>query len=128
MAGGCAPGSKRCLRRLDRSENIILPLGAFGEARRMTPRRKRSTVARRSPDKMLGQAAMALGVLEGTLLDIREGLESVRGVFFLSRPNLLQAIDELLYVSGELHSTRCQIGEARTGIRRSRSLSRSKPK
>lgn len=81
----------------------------------------------RSPDKVLRQASMTLGVLEGTLLDIRESLESVRGVFFLSRPNLIQAIDEILYVTGELHGTRRQIGKARAEFRRRRAMTQQKP-
>jgi hypothetical protein len=84
----------------------------------MKSRRKRTTGSRRTPDKMLRQASMNLGVLEGTLLDIRDGLESVRGVPILSRPSLLRAIEELGYISGELSCTRQEIGKARTEIRR----------
>jgi hypothetical protein len=89
----------------------------------MTKQRKQS----RSPDRMLRQASVSLGVLEGTLLDIRDGLESMRGVPFLSRTNWLQAIDELGHVSNELSGTRQEIGKARSEIRRRRASKRPKP-
>lgn len=82
----------------------------------------------RSPDKVLRQASMTLGVLGSTLQEIRDGLESVRGsMALLGKPNLLNAIDELDYVSYELGCTRLQIGKARAEIRRRRAPKRPKP-
>jgi hypothetical protein len=66
---------------------------------------------------------MALGILEGTLLDLTDRLEGTRMTAF-GRLGLLRAIDELAYVTEELGCTRQKIGEARRGYRRLRSSMR----
>jgi hypothetical protein len=83
--------------------------------------RNRSSGARRSPDKALRQVTMTLAILEGTLEDVNSRLEAAkRWTSMIGRPDLVNAIDELGYVSEELSGTRQRIGEARMGYRRLR--------
>jgi hypothetical protein len=87
----------------------------------LNTRRNQPAGARRSPDKALRQASMTLAILEGTLQDVNSRLEAAkRWMSMIGRPGLVNAIDELGYVSEELSGTRQKIGEARIGYRRLR--------
>jgi hypothetical protein len=82
-----------------------------------TPRKK-SSPTRRSPDRALREAAKTLAALNGTLLDVRSRLDAAKGwTAMIGRPGMVQAIDELSFISDELSGTRVKIGEARMGIR-----------